>query len=55
MTDEEILKHKILLMLFQGWIDPDKISSALMIDKNTVISALKELEEDGAIHIHTVH
>lgn len=55
MTDEEVLRHKILVMIFQGWIDPDKISSALMVDKSTIIDILKELEKDGAINIHTVH
>ena len=52
---EELLKHRVLYLLIQGWVDPNKIAIVLDTDSDSILKVIKELESDGAINLHTVH
>jgi len=53
--DEIALKHKVLYLLMNGWASIPSIATALEVDENDIIQAVKELEVDGTIKTHTIH
>lgn len=52
---DDLLKHKVLFLLMQGWKNLTAIAETLDTDIQDVLEALKELEIDGNITTHTIH
>jgi predicted transcriptional regulator len=55
MGMDDLIKHKVLYLLMQGWKNLTSIAEALDTDVDEVLKALKDLEIDGNITTHTIH